>query len=98
MGIGDSHRRRVVHINQLQPRVQEMLTVDSVDEKRSMHAPSWNPPQVDHYFVYDASENNPEPEWQEQRRYPARERTVPERYGLYFCHACGQADTKGGRM
>ena len=98
MEIGEGHRTRVVHINRLQPRLQESSMEDNDDEQHSMHVPSWEPAQVDHYFVHDASEDNPGAERQEQRRYPVRERKVPERYGLYFCHACGQADNRGERM
>ena len=55
-----------------------------------------NPFQVDHYFEDDLNVDN-QSDNQEQR-YPRHDRRLPERYGVYFCHACGQASSKEGQV
>ena len=50
----------------------------------------------DHYFEDDLNVDN-QSDNQEQR-YPRRDRRLPERYGVYFCHACEQASSKEGQV
>ena len=95
--ISDGCRVKVIHINRLQPGLQEGSREHSIEPEKMHH---WNPPQIDHCFEYDASHQsvtNQPPEDQEQQ-YLTRDRRIPELYGLYFCHACRQADSRGGRM
>ncbi|KAL5476044.1 hypothetical protein EMCRGX_G025946 [Ephydatia muelleri] len=47
---------------------------------------SWVPPQIDHFIDEIGVPDNPS----QERRYPQRTRNLPERYGPYLCHACGQ--------
>ena len=70
--ISDGCRVEVVHINRLQPRLQEGSREQSIEHEK-MH--QWNPPQIDYCFEYDASHQsvtNQTPEDLEQR-YPTRD-------------------------
>ena len=90
--ISDGNRVRVVHVNRMQPRLQ----AGTMEQAEEGHRKPWSPPQVDHYFEDDLNVDN-QSDNQEQR-YPRRERRLPERYGVYFCHACGQASSKEGQV
>ena len=67
-----------------------------MEQAEEGHRKRWSSPQVDHYFEDDLNVDN-QSDNQEQR-YPRRDRRLPERYGVYFCHACGQASSKEGQV
>ena len=70
--ITDGKRSKVVHINQLQPRLQpEPVPLQDIDSTNHCNRPQWNPPQIDHMVI------PPDPPLP-NRRYPIRNRQPPD--------------------
>eukprot|EP00731_Ephydatia_muelleri_P024924 Em0017g7a len=85
--ISDGVRTKVVHVNRIRHRLQPQPGDDASPADDSKGHNSWVPPQIDHFIDEIGVPDNPS----QERRYPQRTRNLPERYGPYLCHACGQA-------
>ena len=85
--ISDGVRTKVVHVNRIRHRLQPQPGDDASPADDSEGHNSWVPPQIDHFIDEIGVPDNPS----QERRYPQRTRNLPERYGPYLCHACGQA-------
>ncbi|KAL5480132.1 hypothetical protein EMCRGX_G023754 [Ephydatia muelleri] len=73
--------------NRIRHRLQPQPGDDASPADDSKGHNSWVPPQIDHFIDEIGVPDNPS----QERRYPQRTRNLPERYGPYLCHACGQA-------
>ena len=85
--ISDGVRTKVVHVNRIRHRLQPQPGDDASPADDSEGHNSWVPPQIDHFIDEIGVPDN----LSQERRYPQRTRNLPERYGPYLCHACGQA-------
>ena len=85
--ISDGVRTKVVHVNRIRHRLQPQPGDDASPADDSKGHNSWVPPQIDHFIDEIGVPDNPS----QERRYPQSTRNLPERYGPYLCHACGQA-------
>ena len=72
--ITDGHRKKVVHINRIQPRILPSFPTSTSNNSAKVTDVPWSPPQIEHFVDYE-SEAEPL-----VRRNPPRQRRPPDYY------------------
>ena len=72
--ITDGHRKKVVHINRIQPRVLPSLPTSTSNDSAEANDPTWIPPQIEHFVDCEIEEEL------SVRRNPLRQCRPPDYY------------------